>query len=426
MRQIAILLSAVALFSVAACRGGGATITSDPTGALVTREVYLPEAGGTGKVMRSLPLGRTPTRMAHSWRDVQPGQALRLKFDLSGYVTKYSELPLGELSSQIHQTLDAAPYKEISTPIIEIDPVRGVTYRTGKTIAYQEVIEREGVTPAKIVEGGENAFFSSLTFSPDGAKLLFALHEFVNDPKTGKATQQAVNLYIAPSEGGGLQRVTDGIFVNFDAVYTPDNKYIFFSSNRGGSGMRLFRIPVGMAPSFTQITQSDSIDRRPSCGPDGLIVYSSTPKGAGNPQIWTQGGKEGYPTQLREGRSPSLSPDGSKITFVGMNGKIWTMSVQGTEQTQLSSAGGSTEDDPTWSPDGNWILFVSNAGKDGIGNQNNDIWVMNASSLQVTQLTTNGSDDRTPVFSRDGKYVYFCSNRGLRWSIWRIPFQLGR
>ena len=94
-----------------------------------------------------------------------------------------------------------------------------------------------------------------------------------------------------------------------------------------------------------------------------------------------------------------MSPDGKRIVFVGPDDKIWVMNIDGSEQTQLTSWRGSCETSPVWTPDGKSIVFISDSSKDSHGNRNNDLWVRDFTSGQMTQLTTNGSDDQRPYFA---------------------------
>jgi TolB protein len=63
--------------------------------------------------------------------------------------------------------------------------------------------------------------------------------------------------------------------------------------------------------------------------------------------------------------------------------------------------------DPTWSPDGTRIAFVST--RDG----NKEIYVVSASGGGATRLTNNAFEDITPVWSPslDNQRIAFVSNR---------------
>ena len=62
---------------------------------------------------------------------------------------------------------------------------------------------------------------------------------------------------------------------------------------------------------------------------------------------------------------------------------------------------------PSWSADGNRIVFVSDRGNRG----NSDIFVMDANGGNVKRLTRGGGQDLYPAFAPDGKRVAFSSNR---------------
>ena len=363
----------------------------------------------------------TPTELVLTGSSIPKSHWLLLWFDLAGYSRKLHEYKPGTESVREVLELEVLPYREVTKTIVEADPRAGLRQRVVKTIAYEEVIEREGLTPQLMLSGSADAYVSKPSFSPDGKFLLFSIHE---PTTTGAEGLAPVNLYRFSGEGSGLQQITHGRFTNIDPAYSADGKFIYFASNRRGTDSDLVRVPTGATPTITLLTQSDASDREPCCGKNGEIAYSSYVRGGVNPQIWILGRSGNYPTQLREGRSPSLSPDGTRIAFIGVDKKLWVMTAAGDEQTQLTSTADSEEDEPAWSPDGAWLAFVSNSGKDGSGRPNNDIWAIEMSTLRHSQLTTNGSDDRSPVFTPDGKFVVFVSNRGYKWNIWRIPFAL--
>jgi len=71
-----------------------------------------------------------------------------------------------------------------------------------------------------------------------------------------------------------------------------------------------------------------------------------------------------------------------------------------------------------WSADGSRLAFISSV------TGNHDIWTIGVNGSDLTQLTTSAGDDRAPSFSADGSLVAFSSNRtvagGNDWNIWTI------
>ena len=148
------------------------------------------------------------------------------------------------------------------------------------------------------------------------------------------------------------------------------------------------------------------------------------------PFIWLMEADGSVPTQLRYGQKPNFYPDGSTIVFTRMDeiterSQMFTMSTNGGRITQLSFNTDYDITDPAWHPDGDYITYASNEGnsndEDSFGKSDDyNIWIMEVDATNKTQLTTNKSYDDQPVFSPDGDYIYFRSNRGGFWNIWRF------
>ncbi len=106
--------------------------------------------------------------------------------------------------------------------------------------------------------------------------------------------------------------------------------------------------------------------------------------------------------------SPSFSPEGTKTLFarilhIDSTCPIMVVDAEGGEPVQLTPDGTSNQD-PSWSPDGR-IVFVSN--RDGMS----DIYVMDADGSDVIRLTEDAFPERTPVWSPDGSRIAFVSVR---------------
>lgn len=105
-----------------------------------------------------------------------------------------------------------------------------------------------------------------------------------------------------------------------------------------------------------------------------------------------------------EDNDPSWSPDGRRIAFVSNrdNGveHIYAMDSDGRNVTQLTRESNGSH--PAWSPDGARIAFTRNKG--GI-----QIWVMDADGGNQTRLTHAGFNV-LPAWSPDGRRIAFVSS----------------
>ncbi len=93
--------------------------------------------------------------------------------------------------------------------------------------------------------------------------------------------------------------------------------------------------------------------------------------------------------------NPVYSPGGSKIAFdrniIGAGGaiNIFVMNADGTNPVAVTSSvpNNTLNSDPTWSPDGLKLAFVSDRG----GNRKKEIWVVNADGSGLVRLTTRST-----------------------------------
>ncbi len=110
--------------------------------------------------------------------------------------------------------------------------------------------------------------------------------------------------------------------------------------------------------------------------------------------------------------SPLWSPDGQQIMFLsdaaGIT-NIWLMNPDGSNRRNLSGITLGTdlvvESNASWSPDGDSILFES------MRDENLEVYIVSPDGTNLRNLTNNPASDMNPVFSPDGSAVVFQSDR---------------
>jgi len=319
---------------------------------------------------------------------------------------------------------------EVVREVKRLEPVisegSGYTIEPRTVRAWVEDIEREGMAASSIIRLGDFQSVLGMAISNDGQTLVFSLGEVVKDEK-GKEKRTA-NLRSVSTKGGGITEITSGQWLDISPSFSADG-FLHFSSDRLRKQRRdLFRIYSERTSGIAVIRQtSEGYNYQPSVSNTGVLAFTYKPSYRGNlsssSQIWTLGGENQYPTQLREGAMPAMSPDGTQIAFIAPDRQLWRIPINGQNPVQLTNTiSPKGKRHPAWSPDGQYILYASDEGKDSKDEPNYDIWMIGQDGTSPLQLTTNGSVDDFPVVSPDQKHIYFCSNRGFKEGIWRIPF----
>ncbi|MCL4366075.1 DPP IV N-terminal domain-containing protein [Patescibacteria group bacterium] len=243
---------------------------------------------------------------------------------------------------------------------------------------------------------------SNPIFTPEGQKIIFS------GEKENNST-----IYLLYLKTNLLKQLTTSGEAIKDSYpqLTKDYKLIFCSNRTQKNNLWLISLtkPQGYTLLNTPTAVYNSACA-PSVSPDSkLIAYTN------ESHIWITTLYSPTATQLTTGKDPSFSPDGKKIIFTSNitgNYDIYQIDVTSQNLTQLTQDL-TDETNPKYSPDNTRIVYE----------KNKDLWLLNLKTFAQTQLTNNPAEDKDPVFSPKGDSIIFVSNRDGNFNIYKITLE---
>ncbi len=233
------------------------------------------------------------------------------------------------------------------------------------------------------------------------------------------------DIWTADENGQNVQRLTVNRARDVYARFSPDGKWIAFSSERNGN-LDVFIIPSD-GGAAKQLTVHSADDTVLGWRPDSRAVLFSSNRGEDFAnQLYLVSVDGGLPSKAGTdmGVQAAYSPDGKRLAYNPKSQVYWRKYYRGSNQsdivlldvaskkfTQLTDFDGH-DSWPMWGNDGG-IYFVSDRDGNGLTN----IWRISGDGGKAERITSFKTGDvRWPAVSSDGRTIVFEHDFG----IWKL------
>ena len=182
------------------------------------------------------------------------------------------------------------------------------------------------------------------SFSPDGRQLALTLSR----------DQGNLDVYTLDLTTQTLRQLTNDPAIDTEATWSPDGRYVYFTSDRAGSA-QVYRVRPEPGARAERVTYEGVYNARPRVSADGTQLAVVHGLGGNVFRIGIVDIERGITQVLTSGRqdeSPAFAPNGAQIIYATRDngrGVLASVSTDGLIQQRIGAVAGEVRE-PVWSP----------------------------------------------------------------------------
>jgi TolB protein len=289
--------------------------------------------------------------------------------------------PEAALSRTAHMLANELIKTFNNRPGVFLSQIAFASNRTGNWEIW--LMDWDGANQRQITRHGALSILPS--WAPDNERMVYT-----------SFARGTSDMYVITRRGGDRVRIHSGLSLNTSATFSPvSNDIAFVGSVRGNPDIYLIKDD---GTNLRRLTTSTSIESTPEWSPTGRQIAFTSGR-SGTPQIYVMDAEGTNVQRISNDGSWNddavFSPDGEKIAYTSrVNGRFQIRIANLITGENHIVAGDGSNEQPTWSPDGQWIAFQS----DRVGRKW-QVFRMRADGSDLLQLTFE-SENKEPDWSK--------------------------
>lgn len=245
------------------------------------------------------------------------------------------------------------------------------------------VSDQDGENDHKIMESNDPIM--SPAWSPDSRRLAYVSFEGSHS-----------SIFIQTLRTGNRIKVSSKPGINGAPAFSPDGRKLVLTLGGIDGNLDIYVMDINSRET-RRLTTHRAIDTEGSWSPDGRYIYFTSDR-SGGPQIYriaVSGGKaERISFEGSYNARPRLSPDGSKLAMVHLNRGNYRIAVMDLKRKDLLVlSAGRQDESPSFAPNSDTLIYATRQSRNGV------LESVTADGLIRQRLASGKGDVREPVWS---------------------------
>ena len=245
------------------------------------------------------------------------------------------------------------------------------------------VSDADGFNEYKIMESADPIM--SPAWSPDSRRIAYVSFE-------GNRS----SIFVQTLRTGNRVQVSSRAGVNGAPAFSPDGRKLVVTLSDADGNLDIYTLDIATRQT-RRITTHRAIDTEGSWSPDGRYIYFTSDR-SGGPQVYRVAANGGSAERVTfEGSynaRPRISPDGEKLAMVHLQNGNYRIAVMDLDRKDLLVlSAGRQDESPSFAPNSDTLIYATRTGRNGV------LESVTADGLIRQRLQSGDGDVREPVWS---------------------------